>query len=29
VGLIDGKGTLASDGSKPLFDAEETYRKAP
>ncbi|RWN59736.1 phosphoribosyl-AMP cyclohydrolase [Mesorhizobium sp.] len=27
VGLIDGKGTLASDGSKPLFDAQETYRK--
>ena len=27
VGLIDGKGTLASDGSKALFDAEETYRK--
>ncbi|MER8485972.1 phosphoribosyl-AMP cyclohydrolase [Mesorhizobium sp. M1322] len=27
VGLIDGKGTLASDGSGPLFDAEETYRK--
>ncbi|RWM14195.1 MAG: phosphoribosyl-AMP cyclohydrolase [Mesorhizobium sp.] len=27
VGLIDGKGTLAGDGSKPLFDAEETYRK--
>ncbi|RWE60232.1 phosphoribosyl-AMP cyclohydrolase [Mesorhizobium sp.] len=27
VGLIDGKGTLASDGSKPLFDAKETYRK--
>lgn len=29
VGLIDGKGTLASDGSRPLFDAQETYRKAP
>ncbi|MER8369425.1 phosphoribosyl-AMP cyclohydrolase [Mesorhizobium sp. M1378] len=27
VGLSDGKGTLASDGSKPLFDAEKTYRK--
>ncbi|TIQ84643.1 MAG: phosphoribosyl-AMP cyclohydrolase [Mesorhizobium sp.] len=27
VGLIDGKGTLASDGSRPLFDAQETYRK--
>ncbi|MET3579991.1 phosphoribosyl-AMP cyclohydrolase [Mesorhizobium robiniae] len=27
VGLIDGKGTLASDGSKPLFDAKEMYRK--
>ncbi|CAH2401349.1 phosphoribosyl-AMP cyclohydrolase [Mesorhizobium ventifaucium] len=27
VGLIDGKGTLASDGSKPLLDAQETYRK--
>ena len=27
VGLIDGKGTLADDGSKPLFDAEKTYRK--
>jgi phosphoribosyl-AMP cyclohydrolase len=27
VGLINGKGTLASDGSKPLFDAQETYRK--
>ncbi|TIL45789.1 phosphoribosyl-AMP cyclohydrolase [Mesorhizobium sp.] len=27
VGLIDGKGTLASDGSKPLFDTQETYRK--
>ncbi|MGX9575749.1 phosphoribosyl-AMP cyclohydrolase [Mesorhizobium sp. f-mel] len=27
VGLNDGKGTLASDGSKPLFDAQETYRK--
>lgn len=27
VGLIDGKGTLASDGSKPPFDAQETYRK--
>jgi phosphoribosyl-AMP cyclohydrolase len=27
VGLIDGKATLAGDGSKPLFDAENTYRK--
>ena len=27
VGLVDGKGTLADDGSKPLFDAENTYRK--
>ncbi|MES0207557.1 phosphoribosyl-AMP cyclohydrolase [Mesorhizobium sp. M0028] len=27
VGLSDGKGTLASDDSKPLFDAEKTYRK--
>ncbi|TGQ42095.1 MULTISPECIES: phosphoribosyl-AMP cyclohydrolase [unclassified Mesorhizobium] len=27
VGLIDGKGTLAGDGSKALFDAETTYRK--
>jgi phosphoribosyl-AMP cyclohydrolase len=27
VGLIDGKGMLAVDGSKPLFDAEKTYRK--
>ncbi|RWO58401.1 phosphoribosyl-AMP cyclohydrolase [Mesorhizobium sp.] len=27
VGLIDGKGTLANDGSKPLFDTQETYRK--
>ena len=24
VELIDGKGTLADDGSKPLFDAEKT-----
>jgi phosphoribosyl-AMP cyclohydrolase len=28
VGLTDGKGTLASDGSKPLFDAENIYRKS-
>jgi phosphoribosyl-AMP cyclohydrolase len=27
VGFSDGKGTLVEDGSKPLFDAEETYRK--
>jgi phosphoribosyl-AMP cyclohydrolase len=27
VGLNDGKATLAGDGSRPLFDAEETYRK--
>ncbi|RWO09281.1 MAG: phosphoribosyl-AMP cyclohydrolase [Mesorhizobium sp.] len=27
VGLIDGKGTLANDSSKPLFDTQETYRK--
>lgn len=26
VVLVDGKGTLAGDGSKPLFDAKETYR---
>ncbi|TIM93369.1 MAG: phosphoribosyl-AMP cyclohydrolase, partial [Mesorhizobium sp.] len=26
---IDGKGTLAGDGSKPLFDTENTYRKPP
>lgn len=26
VVLVDGKGTLAADGSKPLFDAQETYR---
>ena len=26
VVLVDGKGTLAGDGSKPLFDAQETYR---
>ncbi|TIL79708.1 MAG: phosphoribosyl-AMP cyclohydrolase, partial [Mesorhizobium sp.] len=24
VGLIDGKGTLANGGSKPLFDTQET-----
>jgi len=29
VGLIDGKGTLAVDGSEPLFDAESTYQKRP
>jgi phosphoribosyl-AMP cyclohydrolase len=27
VGLTEGKATLAGDGSKPLFDAESTYRK--
>lgn len=27
VGLNDGKATLADDGSKPLFDTEQTYRK--
>ena len=27
VGLIDGKAALADDGSRPLFDAERTYRK--
>ena len=27
VGLNDGKATLADDGSKPLFDAQQTYRK--
>jgi len=27
VGLVGGKGTLAADGSSPLFDADETYRK--
>jgi phosphoribosyl-AMP cyclohydrolase len=26
VGLVDGKITLAGDGSEPLFDAEKTYR---
>lgn len=26
VALVDGKGTLAGDGSRPLFDAQETYR---
>jgi phosphoribosyl-AMP cyclohydrolase len=26
VGLIDGKVSLAGDGSTPLFDAEKTYR---
>ncbi len=26
VGLTDGKVSLASDGSEPLFDAGETYR---
>jgi phosphoribosyl-AMP cyclohydrolase len=28
VGLVDGKATLAGDGSKPLFDAEKTYRSS-
>ena len=27
VGLVDGKITLAGDGSEPLFDAEMTYRR--
>ncbi|CAN7451994.1 phosphoribosyl-AMP cyclohydrolase [Mesorhizobium sp. LjNodule214] len=27
VGLNDGKATLADDGSKPLFDTKQTYRK--
>lgn len=27
VALADGRGTLNADGSKPLFDAQETYRK--
>ena len=27
VGLNDGKATLADDGSRPLFDADQTYRK--
>ncbi|MDX8434085.1 MULTISPECIES: phosphoribosyl-AMP cyclohydrolase [Mesorhizobium] len=27
VGLNDGKAVLADDGSRPLFDAGETYRK--
>lgn len=27
VALANGKGTLNADGSKPLFDAQETYRK--
>ena len=26
VGLVDGKVSLADDGSEPLFDAEKTYR---
>lgn len=26
VGLVDGEAILAGDGSKPLFDAENTYR---
>ena len=26
-GLVDGKITLAGDGSEPLFDAEMTYRR--
>ncbi len=29
VGLTDGKATLDDDGSNPLFDAKETYRKIP
>lgn len=29
VGLTDGKATLVDDGSNPLFDAKETYRKIP
>ncbi|TPO10912.1 phosphoribosyl-AMP cyclohydrolase [Mesorhizobium sp. B1-1-5] len=27
VGLNDGKATLAGDGSRPLFDTDQTYRK--
>jgi phosphoribosyl-AMP cyclohydrolase len=27
VGLSDGRATLADDGSRPLFDADQTYRK--
>ena len=27
VGLVDGKITLAGDGSEPLFDVEMTYRR--
>ena len=27
VGLSGGRATLADDGSRPLFDAEQTYRK--
>ena len=27
VGINNGKATLAADGSEPLFDADETYRK--
>jgi len=27
VGLSDGKAVLADDGSMPLFDAQQTYRK--
>lgn len=27
VGLNDGKATLVDDGSKPLFDTEQAYRK--
>lgn len=27
VALVEGKATLAGDGSQPLFDAQETYRK--
>ena len=26
VGLVDGRATLAGDGSEPLFDADKTYR---
>ncbi len=28
VELLDGKATLAADGSEPLFDAQKTYRDA-
>lgn len=27
VGMVDGQAVLTGDGSVPLFDAEETYRK--